>query len=201
MNEPKVVVNKDAKTPDQRLVYAEVYAPNRPDSDGEYMTAQEIQKMAHAFTARGEMGQIDVMHNNEVVPGVKIVESFIARKGDQDFLEGSWVVGMHVDNDQLWQAIKEDKINGFSMEAMVYRHEREVEIEIPPIVSGSTQKSEDGHVHKFYVSYDDAGHFMGGRTDMVNGHYHEIRAGTVTELAQQHRHKFSAVDDLQVIDR
>lgn len=200
MNEPKWLVAKDENKPDQRLVYAEVYAPNRPDSDGEFMTAAEIQKMAHAFTAKGEMGNIDVMHDNEVVPGCKIVESFIARKGDPDFIEGSWVVGMHVDNDDLWRAIKSEQINGFSMEAMVYRHEREVEIEIPPVVSGTTQKSEggDGHIHKFYVTYDDHGRLAGGRTDMVNGHFHEIRAGTVTELSQQHRHKFSAVDTIEV---
>lgn len=197
MNGPKMVVCKNAALPEQRLVYAEVYAPNRPDSDGEYMTAAEIQKMAHSFTAKGQMGQVDVMHDNETVPGVCIVESFIARKDDPDFLEGSWVVGVHVDNDALWQAIKDDQINGFSMEAMVMRREREVEIELPPVVSGTTQKSED-HIHKFYVTYDDSGKFLGGRTDMVSGHYHEIRAGTVTELAQEHRHKFSAVDNLEV---
>lgn len=185
--------------PEQRLVFAEVYAPNRPDSDGEYMTAAEIQKMAHDFARKCKMGQVDVQHDNQTVPGVSIVESFIARKDDPDFLEGSWVVGVHVDNDEVWQAIKDEKINGFSMEALVYRQPREVEIEIPPVVSGATTKSE-GHQHKFYVTYGDDGAFLGGRTDVVDGHFHVIKAGTVTELSRDHRHKFSAVDDLQIYD-
>lgn len=190
----------DPTVAEQRLVFAEVYAPNRPDSDGEYMTATEIQKMAHEFARKCRMGQVDVMHDNQTVPGVSIVESFIAREGDPDFLAGSWVVGVHVDNDDVWQAIKDEKINGFSMEALVMREPKEVEIEIPPVVSGSTTKSE-GHEHRFYVTYDDNGTFLGGRTDVVDGHFHIIKAGTVTELSHDHRHKFSAVDDLQIFDQ
>lgn len=183
--------------PDQQLVYGEVYAPNKPDAQGEFMRAPEIEAMAHEFVRKGRMSQIDVMHDNRVVPGLCIVESFIARKGDPDFLEGAWVIGMHVPDTGLWEKIKKGEINGFSMEAMVSRHEQEFSVEVPPVVTGMTSKSED-HEHQYYVSYDDNGAFRGGTTNLVNGHTHQIVAGTHTQTVNGHNHRFSSVDSLVI---
>ena len=191
----KVVIKGD--TPEQHLVYGEVYAPDRPDAQGEFMRAEEIQKAAHNFIAQGRVKKIDVMHDNKIVEGPCIVESFIARKGDPDFIEGSWVIGMHIPNEDLWQAIKKGDINGFSMEAMVTRHDTNAEMDVPPVVSGMTSKSDD-HVHKYYVTYDDNGAFKGGTTDFVQGHTHAIVAGTHTQTVGGHSHRFSSVDTLKI---
>lgn len=181
---------------EKRIVMAEVYAPDIPDSDGEYMTAEEIEKMAHRFLLNGRVSEVDIQHDGEDAPGCTVVESFIARKGDDQFIEGSWVVAMHIDNDEVWNQIKKKEINGFSMEALVVKEPVEVvELDVPPVVAGLTTKEED-HEHKFYVSYDADGMFRGGRTDVINGHYHEIKAGTITETAAGHCHKFCAVDDV-----
>lgn len=184
-------------TPEQHIVMGEVYAPNVPDAQGEFMRAEEIQKMAHEFVRKGRVKSIDVMHDNDVVSGPCIVESFIARKDDPDFIEGAWVIGMHIPNDDLWDRIKKGEINGFSMEAMVTRHDQDLELEIPPVVSGSTSKSEN-HVHKYYVTYDDKGAFKGGTTDFVDGHAHAIVAGTHTQPVDGHSHRFSSVDTLKI---
>jgi hypothetical protein len=185
--------------PDQQIVMGEVYAPLRPDAQGEFMTAENIEKLAHDFIRSGRMGQIDVMHNNEVVPGCSVVESFIAQKDDKVFIPGSWVVGVHVPSPQLWKAIKTGKINGFSMEALMSRSDRMVEIDIPPVCTGLTSKSDDGHQHKFYVTYDSTWNFKGGTTDMVNGHKHDIYAGTHTQDTQGHSHRFSSVDNIEIV--
>lgn len=185
-------------TPDEQLVYGEIYAPMRPDSDGEYMTAEEIKKMAHDFVRRQKMGMVDTNHDNKLVEGASVVESFIARKGDPDFIEGSWVIGMHIDNADTWAAIKKGDLNGFSMEAEVLRGEpTEVTMELPPVVSGITSKSEE-HQHNFYVAYSKKGDFLGGTTDMVNGHRHIIQGGTVTNTVEGHSHTFSSVDTVSI---
>jgi hypothetical protein len=183
----------------KQIVYAEVYAPNRPDSDGEFMTAAEIEKMAHAFAKKMTLDSIDVQHDNQKVAGICIVESFIAREGDPDFISGSWVIGVHIGDEDTWKKVLAGKINGFSMEALVVREKKEVEIEIPPVVSGWTSKDAE-HVHKFYVTYDKEGKFAGGVTDSVDGHKHVIRAGTITEKSEGHQHKFSSVDDIQIVE-
>jgi hypothetical protein len=185
-------------TEEQHLVYGEVYAPDRPDAQGEFMRADEIRKMAHEFVRSGRMDQIDVMHDNEVVEGCSVVESFIAQKDDPTFIEGAWVVAVHVPDEKLWQSIKNGDINGFSMEALVTRHKQQVEMEIPAVVTGLTSKSEE-HTHKFFVSYDDSGIFKGGVTDVVNGHSHNIVAGTHTEVTKGHSHRFSAVDNVEIL--
>ena len=182
----------------ERMVWAEVYAPNRPDSGGDFMTADEIKNAAYQFMKSMRLDQIDSQHNNQLVDGAFIVESFIARKDDPHFIEGSWVVGMHVDNDDMWDKIEKGEINGFSMEALAVGEDVEVEVEIPPVVSGTTSEDE-GHSHTFYVTYDEQGTFMGGKTSTDDGHFHVIKAGTITELANSHHHKFSAVDEFQIV--
>lgn len=186
------------KSEEQHLIFGEVYAPNRPDAQGEYMTAPDIQKMAHEFIRAGKMAQIDMMHGNKVVKGASVVESFVADETDTRFLPGSWVIGVHVPDADIWSSIKKGEINGFSMEALVTRHDMDVEMEIPPIVTGLTSKQE-GHEHKFFVVYDEKGQFKGGVTDSVQGHSHTIVAGTHTENASGHRHRFSSVDNVKIL--
>lgn len=185
---------------DERLVYSEVYAPNRPDSDGEFMDAEGIRQMAFEFMRTMKLDSVDSNHDNELVQGCCVVESFIARKGDPDYIEGAWVVGMHVNNDDMWAAIKKGEINGFSMEAMVKKDVVEVEMDIPPVVQGRTMKSE-GHEHVFYVAYNEDGKFLGGRTDVVDGHAHVIKRGSVTEQAADHSHRFSHLENLVMVEK
>lgn len=192
----KLVLKGDA--PEQHLVFGEIYAPSTPDAQGEFMRADEIQKMAHNFVRDKKTDQVDVMHDNVVVK-CNVVESFIARKGDPDFIEGAWVVCMHIPDDGLWNQIKKGEINGFSMEALVTRHDQQCDIEMPPVVQGMTSKGDDGHEHTFFVSYADDGTFRGGTTNMVNGHSHRILAGTHTEKKDNHSHRFSSVDDVRVM--
>ncbi|QZI85659.1 serine protease [Stenotrophomonas phage Summit] len=191
-----LIIKKADKTYKQ-MVWAEVYAPNRPDVDGEFMTAEDIEKMAYAFLRSGRLDQIDVNHDNEVV-SAHVIESFIARKGDPDFIEGAWVVGIHISDPDTWQMVLDGELNGFSMEALVTKEEKEMLVEIPPVVKGMTSTEED-HRHEFFVSFDENGEFLGGTTDVVNGHSHKIIAGTVTEVTNDHRHRFSSVDNIEII--
>jgi hypothetical protein len=181
---------------DQQMVWGEVYAPNIPDADGDIMTAEEIQAMAYKFMREKKTDKVDLQHNNKIVAGAAVIESFIARKGDPHFIEGAWVVGVHVPDKQVWSMVKKGEINGFSMEALVTRRKSQMEVEIPPVIMGRVTKHEDGHDHEFFVSYDDNGRFLGGTTSSVNGHSHVIKRGTVTEPANGHNHRFSYVEKL-----
>lgn len=184
----------------QQIVYGEVYAPNRPDAQGEFMTAETIRKMAHEFLKEGKTRKIDLMHDNQIVGSAAIVESFVAPVDSKAFIPESWVIGMHIEDPKLWARVEKGELNGFSMEAVVSRHEKEVELEIPPVITGRTSKSEvDQHEHTFYVTYDEQGQFKGGVTDTVNGHFHQILAGTHTQEAAGHTHRFSAVDNVQIV--
>ena len=183
----------------KRIAYGVVYAPNVPDSQGDYMTADEIEKMAHAFLRKGFVNEIDTEHdlkNN----GSAVVESFIARKGDTDFPEGAWVMGVHIPDDDLWAAVEKGEIGGFSMYGKAVREPRMIEIEVPDdgVLKGETADY-DGHQHTYLLQFSlETGACLGGVTDEVAGHSHVIKKGTVTEPGgpDQHRHRFSFTEQL-----
>ena len=181
---------------DQQMVWAEVYAPNIPDADGDIMTEQAIQQMAYKFMRERKTDRIDLHHNNKVV-NAYVIESFIARKSDPDFIPGAWVIGMHIPDKPIWAMIRKGEINGYSMEALVTRRPSSMEIELPPVVTGMVAKADDGHDHEFFVSYDETGAFLGGTTSKADdGHSHSILRGTVTETVMGHNHRFSHVEKM-----
>ncbi len=179
---------------EKHLVYGEVYAPDMPDTDGDFMDADGIEQMAHNFMRKMAQHNVDRDHDRQSTGSV-VVESFIARKGDPEFLPGAWVVAVHIPDDQIWMDVKKGKFNGFSMDAMAKRETVEVEMEIPSEVWGKTQ-ARDGHDHKFFIKFDDEGNYIGGRTDVIDGHYHRIRRSTITEEEQGHTHRFSYMEAL-----
>lgn len=173
-----------------QIVWGEVYVPDVPDSQNDFMVRDEIMKMAYNWMAKGQPRCIDMEHNGEKVDAF-VVESFVARKGDPDFIEGAWVVGVHIPNVPVWQAVKKGEFNGFSMYGRANRREA-VDKEVPGEVTGLT-KAEGGHSHEFSVAYAPNGEFIGGVTSEVEGHYHVIRKGTMTEEAAGHSHTFDFV--------
>ena len=104
----------DAK---QQIVYGEVYKPNVRDSDGNFMTAETIEKMAHDFLGKARTSHISKNHDGNNDKGY-VVESFIVRKGDPDFIEGAWVVGVHVPDIEFWKQIENGTLTGFSIEGI-----------------------------------------------------------------------------------
>ena len=99
----------------QQIVFGEVYVPDRRDTDGNFMTAETIEKMAHDFLANNRNAQISKGHDGNTNKGC-VVESFIAREGDPDFIAGSWVVGVHVPDAKIWKSIENGELTGFSIE-------------------------------------------------------------------------------------
>lgn len=181
---------------DRHLIYGEVYIPDVVDSQGDYMTGPEIEKMAHRFMREGRVSKVDTNHDLKE-NGSFVVESFIARTGDPDFMVGSWVLGVHVPDDALWEQVKKGDLNGYSMFGSGHRTPRIVEIDLPDdgILKGETKEA-DSHSHTYMVKFDNEGGIVGGETNVVNGHKHLITKGTATDEASGHRHRFSYLEVL-----
>jgi hypothetical protein len=170
--------------------------PNVPDAHGDFMTPDEVRKMAHNFMRSGNTHVIDVNHDNNLTRAY-VVESFIAREGDPVFAPESWVVGVHIPDPELWEAVKSGELNGFSFEGLVHYDEVEVEIELPDTITLPTINDSTGHTHTVTVHFNESGDFIGGLTDVVDGHYHTILSHTVTEVSEGHTHKFDIVEALK----
>jgi hypothetical protein len=177
-----------------QVVFVEVYAPGIPDSQQDFMTKDEIRKMAWEFLLSGQTKNVDREHDNRTF-GAGIVESFIARDDDPTFIPGSWVVGIHVPDAMTWSMIKQGYINGVSLDGEGDRLPRDISLNMPDWLTGETT-TDMNHSHAFVVRYGSSGEFLGGETDIVEGHKHEIVRGTVTEEADGHTHRFSFVEQI-----
>lgn len=185
---------------EKQLVWGEVYIPLLPDSQGDFMTAEEIEKAAYRFAAQGRLNQIDCMHDGDTDNSVCVVETFIARAEDPIFIEGAWVICCHIPDKGIWEGVKSGKFNGFSMEGLAVRHEKQFEIDLPETVAGVTQ-SEEGHTHPFHIKFSPQGEFLGGLAEPEGAqgsdiHSHGIQKGTITEVggATPHVHRYSFVE-------
>lgn len=209
MTKPQITSKREvlikATEEDEQLVFGEVYVPDVPDSQGDHMTRQTIQKMAHDFLKAGRVTKIDVQHD-QVDSGCLVVESFIARDDDSIFIPGSWVIGVWV-TDDIWPLVKSGELNGFSLDGYGYRVEDEVTLLIPDGMLKGETEVEDDHEHEFIVTYSPTGQFLGGITTAAeDGHWHVIKSGTITEDAvggpqgKSHHHKFSFVEGVTVVE-
>lgn len=176
---------------EKQIVVGQVYAPDTLDSHGHYMSAADLEEVAHQFLADGLTTSIDVQHDNITVDAV-IVESFIARKGDPDFEEGSWVAATKINDPAVWQMVKDGQINGYSFEILTYRHDTVVEIEFSTWYYGFTDPDpHDKHEHPFIVHLDANGEIVWGQTGPGSdgSPSHTISKSNVTDKVDNHLHR------------
>jgi hypothetical protein len=101
---------------EKRIVTGIVYEPDILDAHGEFMTTDEIEKSAHQFLK--DFRNIDKQHDF-VASETEVVESWITKEdgslGDQEVKKGTWLLSVHVPDDDTWGEIKKGELTGFSM--------------------------------------------------------------------------------------
>lgn len=115
-----------------------VYEPMAEDTDGEYMTAEEIEKAAHWYMKNA--GNVDIQHCFVKAEGIDVVESFVA-KSDMDIdgtpiKKGTWLMTVEVGDAAVWESIQKGEITGFSMGGVANRSDEDVDLD-------SIEKSEN----------------------------------------------------------
>lgn len=181
----------------ERVVLAELLVPNVPNSWGDLYTPEAIKEFCYTFSQQG-FG-LDVDHNEINVDGDQyiIVESFIARAGDPDFIEGSWVVGAKILDDALWDRVLTGDINGFSFQADVFMQPLLIVYEEEArVVIGVTEPDPlDGHTHTFTVVIGPLNAVISGGTGVTDNHAHSITGATVTGIASGHTHRYQVISE------
>ena len=177
----------------ERLVFAEVLIPDTPNVYGDFHTKESIRQFAYGFMIQSF--ELDIEHDNEEWYGkLHVVESFIARSGDPDFIEGSWVVGMYIPDDDLWARVLSNDLNGFSWDAFISYSEATINLPGRRIRVGFTEPGgTDGHTHSFFVVVDDDGRPALGGTSFVSGHTHSVSSHTKTDENLGHSHLYNYV--------
>ena len=120
---------------DKRIISGPVMLADSPiyrndNTNGEYyvvFSKDTIFKIAQKFFKKGYQANVNLMHDsNQQVSGVTMFESFISDKdrgimpmrGFEDAPDGSWFGSFKVEDDAVWEMIKEGKVKGFSVEGV-----------------------------------------------------------------------------------
>lgn len=108
------IVKTDA---DSHYVTGIVYEPMVEDSQGDFMTEEEIRKAAHWFAKNGS--GIDIQHNFEKFEKAEVVESWIAKAdfsiGKEKIKKGTWLMTVEITDPDVWSSVEKGEITGFSM--------------------------------------------------------------------------------------
>lgn len=175
----------------ERVVYAEVIIPEYLNTYNDYYSEKAVREFAYAYMIHGF--SVDLEHSGpNLTDEAFVVESFVARDNDPDFIPGSWVIGVYIPDDTLWEKVLNREINGFSYRADVDFTPVEAEVAGTNMFFGTTEPDPlDGHQHRFFIITDADGKLLSGGTDETNDHEHPITRHTFTGMAAGHKHVFN----------
>ncbi len=102
---------------DERFVLGIVLEPEVVDAQGDIYSADEIAQAAHRFME--EFGGLGLMHRMRVDGQVKVLESYLApldfELGGTSVKKGTWLLGVRILADALWDQVKSGALTGFSI--------------------------------------------------------------------------------------
>jgi hypothetical protein len=101
----------------KQVVYGVFLWPDKADHDGDIISAEDIEKVAHDFLV--EYRDIDEMHEKQTLDA-EIVESFIAWDDNIQYYgktlkKGAWAGAIHVSDEKVWEKIEKGEYRGFSV--------------------------------------------------------------------------------------
>lgn len=102
---------------DEKFVLGVVLEPEVVDAQDDIYSADEIRQSAHKFMQ--EFNNIGLMHKEIINDKVKVVETYLAptdfKINGQSVKKGTWVLGVKVLDEDLWNLVKSGEITGFSI--------------------------------------------------------------------------------------
>lgn len=124
--------------------------------------------------------------------GLTVVESWIVEDvendkakalGIENFSEGSWCIGVKVDDDETWQSIKDGRWKGFSVEAWVDMEEIEKEIKNKKINKENKEIDMAVTKNKFEEMIDKIKSIISDAVEEADGQDTEVQEEVVEEAA------------------
>jgi len=122
INRKKIRIVKSDEV--NQIIEGVVYEPNVKDTQDDWMSAVDIRKAAYNFMKEARTaGGVDT--NHDLVPvEAYVCESYIAKAADpMGHPEGSWVVAIKIEDDEVWQGVLNGDFEGLSMYGQAYREE------------------------------------------------------------------------------
>ncbi len=121
-DEDKRIVTGPALIPD-KLIYR--YNRETGEEYNIFFSKDTVEQIMHQYLKDNRNGEVTLQHEEDV-NDVSLVEAWTILKSDNDksnvlgfnLPEGTMMISMKVDNDKIWQEVKDGKAKGFSIEGM-----------------------------------------------------------------------------------
>ena len=124
----QICLEKDEK----HLVYGAVLIPNKPiyrrNQEEEFyiqFPQETIERLAHSYLQNDNIYSFTQQHQ-VIADGVSIVESWVKMSSNDkskdlgiDVPDGTWLIGAKIENDDIWEGIKNQEMRGFSVESFL----------------------------------------------------------------------------------
>lgn len=141
------------KSASKQIVYSVVLSPHQFDAHNDWVPAAEVEKTAHNWLKKSSV--IGFNHTKFTDVGAHVVESFIERYptqddyqkalnnephtayklpfGDSHTYSGDWVIGIKIEDPELWDAVENGEIGAVSIGGLGKREPVDAETAIPVI--------------------------------------------------------------------
>jgi len=118
---------------DKRIIVGLALVPDkliyRRRGDYEYnivFSKDTVRKASELYLKRLKLNNATLEHNDQMTTGVSVIESWIVEDPEKDktalyglnAVEGAWAVTMKIDNEEVWEDVKQGKYLGLSIEGM-----------------------------------------------------------------------------------
>jgi phage head maturation protease len=102
----------------------QIYRKNKDKEFYIYFSEDTVRKASELFLMRSNQNNATYEHERKMLEGMSVVESWIIEdeKTDKSKLygfslpKGTWMISMKVNNDEVWQKVKDGDVKGFSIE-------------------------------------------------------------------------------------
>ena len=127
---------------EKRIIVGLALVPDKPiyrrRGDYEYniiFSKETVRKASELYLKRLKLNNATLEHDDQMTSGVSVIESWIVENPKKDktdlyglnAVEGAWAVTMKIDNDEVWEDVKQGKYLGLSIEGMFSDNVEDVE--------------------------------------------------------------------------
>lgn len=130
------IANEEKRVISGPLMVADLPIYRKDEEGKEYyvvFNSETIRKIVYKYMKEGRTNSVNEMHET-ALDGVFMFESFIiddrkkTPKGYEELPEGSWFGSFRVENDDVWQQVKDGDFRGFSVEGL-FSEDKEIKVE------------------------------------------------------------------------
>ena len=212
LSKQKQPMNFKIHNEEKRMLYGVALRANFPiyrcyGQDEFYLTfdANAIERLVNKFMSNYGQRNFTIVHM-EPAEGIVITESWLVKDTENDksnalglenVSEGSWIIGCKINNDEIWQSIKEGRWHGFSIESWIDMEEIE---EFKKIKNKKIENKMAVKKSKFEEMIDKIKAIISDAVENADGQDTEVQQDVVDEAADAVEEVVNQKEDTTVVD-